>query len=448
MADRACGVVECLSPGHVPWQGVRLVCHAPVNEKARMCAPISMPYAREPLKRPPVFSAGWREICIRMKGKTIKTMISEERIREVFTELAAIDSESFQEKEIGENVAGRLRELGLEVVTDAGTDPAFLRAHPDSFTNIFGRLKGNIPGEPVLFAAHLDTVAPGRNKQVVIGRDGVIRSAGDTVLGADDLCGITAILEALTVIQEKKPEHPDIEVLITTAEEPHCEGSRFFDYGLIRARNGYVLDLTGPIGTAAVAAPGILSFTVDIKGKAAHAGFAPEEGVNALTIAAKTLMQIPVGRIDDRTTANIGRIEGGTAINIVPENVRLAGEVRSLDHTRAVERTDEILKLFEENARKAGGIARCRRTEHVRAYRIDEKDPVVVRFEKACEAEKLESRRITTLGGSDANRLNEAGIHTIVIANGMQNVHSTSEFTRLDDITKCAKLTLKLMTIK
>lgn len=386
-------------------------------------------------------------ICSKMKGKTIQTMISEERIREIFTELAAIDSESFSEKEIGENVIKRLRELGLDVITDGSTDLAFLQAHPDSFPNIFGRLKGNIQGEPVLFAAHLDTVAPGKGKQAVVSDDGVIHSAGDTVLGADDLCGIAAILEALTVIRENGLEHPDIEVLITTAEEPHCEGSRFFNFGLIKARNAYVLDLTGLIGTAAVSAPGILSYTVDIRGKAAHAGFAPEEGINALTIAAESLTQIPVGRIDEQTTVNIGRIEGGTAVNIVPERIRLTGEVRSLDHARAVRRTEEILRLFEENARKAGGIAHCRSTEHVRAYRIDETDPVVERYQKACASEKIESRLMTTLGGSDANRLNAAGIHSIVIANGMQNVHSTAEYTRLDDIRKCAALTLKLMTI-
>ena len=111
-------------------------------------------------------------------------------------------------------------------------------------------------------------------------------------------------------------------------------------------------------------------------------------------------------------------------------------------------RADDILRQFEENARKAGGIAHCSKKEHIRAYRIDETDPTVERFKRACEAEGLENRQIITLGGSDANRLNAAGIHAIVIANGMQNVHSTSEYTRLSDLKRCAELTLKLMTIE
>ena len=156
-------------------------------------------------------------------------MVSEERIRTVFTELAEIDSESFWEKRIGENIVSRLRALGLEVTTSSGTRKEFLEAHPGSHPNIYAALKGTVPGEPVLFSAHLDTVAPGIGKKAVTEKDGTIRPAGNTVLGADDISGLTAILEALTVIRETGADHPDIEILITPAEEPFCEGSANFD---------------------------------------------------------------------------------------------------------------------------------------------------------------------------------------------------------------------------
>ena len=375
-------------------------------------------------------------------------MVNEGRIRKAFSELVEYDSESFREKQIGEEVVKRLRELGLEVMTDGGTDKAFLEAHPASFPNIYAQLKGIAPGEPVLFSAHLDTVAPGNGKHAVNGGNGTIRSAGNTVLGADDVSGIVSILEALTVIQENGMEHPDIEVLITSAEEPFCEGSRFFDFRRIRARTAYVLDLTGPIGTAAIAAPTILSFTAEIRGRAAHAGFAPEKGINALTIAAEALAEIPTGHVDAYSTVNIGTITGGTANNIVPENVRLTGEIRSLKHSEAVRRTEEIFRKFDINTRKAGGIAFCRQNENIRAYSVDKESPAVRRFERACRAERLESRLVSTLGGSDANRLNEAGITAIVIACGMENVHSTEEYTTISDLRKSAELTIKLMTIK
>ena len=159
-----------------------------------------MPYAREPETAPGFLmpEAGNRQ---NKERKPEGTMISEERIRSAFLELAAIDSESYREKAIGKAVTARLRALGLEVITEGTTGRGFLNLHPDSHPNILARLKGTAPGDPVLFSAHLDTVSPGTNKEPVVVEDGTIRSAGETVLGADDLCGIVSILEALRVIR-------------------------------------------------------------------------------------------------------------------------------------------------------------------------------------------------------------------------------------------------------
>ena len=110
------------------------------------------------------------------------------RIVENFIELSGFDSESFHERAIAEYIADRLVSLGVQVRTDT-TDEAYLRAHPDSFPNIYGFLPGNTEGEPLLFSAHLDTVAPGNGKRAYVTEKGEILSGGDTVLGADDLSG-------------------------------------------------------------------------------------------------------------------------------------------------------------------------------------------------------------------------------------------------------------------
>lgn len=374
-------------------------------------------------------------------------MVKEERIKNLFIELARFDSESFYEKQIGEYVVSKLRSLGLAVDTEHTTSPDFLAEHPESHPNIFAKLEGNISGEPVLFSAHLDTVSPGNGKKAIVEEDGKIHSAGGTVLGADDISGIVSIMEALAIIGERKLPHPDIEVLITPAEEPFCEGARFFNYELVRAKMGYVLDLTGPVGTAAQRAPSILSFNAELKGKAAHAGFTPEEGINALNIAVQALGQIPTGHVDPETTVNIGTISGGMGKNIVPESIILAGEVRSLDHERANRRMKEIIETFNRDAKKAGGLAACRWQEHIRAFSVSTSEQVVQRFKKACEDSHLMSRMITTFGGSDGNRLNEAGIRTIVLSCGMEKVHTTSEYTSINELKKSAALTVKLMTV-
>ena len=102
-----------------------------------------------------------------------------------------------------------------------------------------------------------------------------------------------------------------------------------------------VITLTGPVGMAAYKAPSILAMEIQIKGKAAHAGFAPEEGVHAIAVAAKAISELKLGHIDEETTQNIGIIHGGLMSNIVPESCSIKGEVRSYDHEKAVRETEK-----------------------------------------------------------------------------------------------------------
>ncbi len=377
------------------------------------------------------------------------SLSSTNRIVDNFIKLTKYDSEFFHEGAIANDIISRLTSLGVAVRTDT-TDERYLKEHPSSHPNIYGFLPGNRDGEPILFSAHLDTVASGNGKRAQVTADGKIISDGTTVLGADDISGIVSILEALERIQEGNLEHPDIEILITVAEEPFCEGSKYFDFGILKSQKAYVFDLTGPVGRAAIAAPSISSFEIEVRGKAAHAGFAPEEGINALSIAVESLKELKTGRIEEDLTVNFGTIVGGTGNNIVPEYIRVTGEIRSLDHQKVLDEMERIFQKFDENARKAGGIAFCSRNDHMKAYRIDETAAVVNRFRKAAEqlgyAETTEL--ITTYGGSDGNRLNEHGIPTIVLACAMENVHTTGEYTVISELEKSAELALKLMILK
>lgn len=378
--------------------------------------------------------------------------INENRILEEFQRLVGFDSESFCEADIAAYLKKRLLDLGLSVFEDSAREQ-MLSKNPQltkAASNIYGFLKGNVAGETILFSSHMDTVSPGNGKKAILHEDGKITSDGSTVLGADDISGIVSILEALTVIRENQLEHPDIEVLFTMAEEPYCEGSRYVEYDRIKANYGYVLDLVGPVGRAANAAPSILSLKVEIKGRAAHAGFAPEEGVNALNIAVDALSGIPTGHIGEDTTVNFGLIRGGSGKNIVPENVVVEGEIRSLVHEKALREVEKIQNSFREAAGKYGGTVEINVIEHIHAYHIDSEENVIKRFLKAVPqvGQCIRPECITTFGGSDANRLNEHGISTIVLACAMENCHSRSEYTHIDEIKKSAELTLKLMTIK
>ncbi|HWT27756.1 MAG TPA: M20/M25/M40 family metallo-hydrolase [Mobilitalea sp.] len=368
-------------------------------------------------------------------------MVNKTRITEEFCSLVEIDSLSFQEREIADIIKKSLSNLGFTVKEDdAG------KHYSGNCGNIYGYLEGELEGEPLLFSAHLDTVGPGVNKKAIVHEDGTITSDGSTVLGADDLSGIVSILEAVRTIKENGLPHRSIEILFTIAEEVYIRGSEVYDYSGIRAKEAYVLDLSGPVGTAALTAPTLVSFTATIHGKASHAGFAPELGINAIAVAAKAITQIKQGRIDEDTTVNIGLIEGGKARNIISDLCILKGEVRSLHHGKALSETDKIKDIIHEVALENHAEEVFETEFGCLAYKVEQEHPVVRRFEKACAELGYEFSYIDTFGGSDNNNFMRYGITGIVVACGMNQVHSCSEYTHIEELAKCSEIVLRLMT--
>lgn len=369
--------------------------------------------------------------------------VNEKRICEEFSELVQIDSVSFGERRMADCIRGKLERMGFTVSEDdAG-------AHYGSDTgNIYGFLKGSLPGAAVLLSAHLDTVQPGIGKQAVFhgGPSGYFTSAGDTVLGADDAAGLVEILEGIRSVQESGVPHRDIEVLFPVAEEVYVKGTEVFDFSKIRAREAYVLDLSGPVGTAALRAPSLISFQVTVKGRAAHAGFAPEQGIHAIGIAAEAVSRIRQGHLDQETTLNIGTISGGQATNIVPDICVCRGEIRSYSHTKALDAAEHIREVFAASAEKAGGAAAVELSIDLTAYETRKDVPAVRNFINACERLGITPELTETFGGSDNNNFAKHGIRGIVISCGMQECHSVRERVELGDLVLGARLVAELIT--
>lgn len=367
--------------------------------------------------------------------------MNKDRLVKEFCKLVEIDSPSFGERNMADQLKDYLLELGFTVHEDnAGLH------YNGNCGNIYGFLKGNLKGEPLLFSAHMDTVEPSKGKKAVVHSNEHITSAGNTVLGADDISGIVAILEAIRTIKEESRPHRDIEVLFTIAEEVYILGSEVFDYSMIRSKKAYVLDLSGAVGEAAVIAPTLISFTAKVIGKAAHAGFAPENGIHAIAIAAETIGKIQQGRVDSKTTINIGKIEGGLATNIVPEICTLQGEVRSYDHNKALKEVDRINDTFQKVTEQHKASCQFTSSFGCIAYNIDIKHPVVTNYEAACNKLGIRTKYIKTFGGSDNNNFVRHGITGIVIACGMNKVHSTEEYTQVSELMNCSNIVIELMT--
>jgi tripeptide aminopeptidase len=377
-------------------------------------------------------------------------MINTNRLVSQFKTMVEFDSETYHEREIADYLTLQLKEFGFEVEEDdAGIQlKERITGYGNQFPtgNLYGRLKGNTESSPVLLSAHMDTVRPGIGKRAVQDEHGVITSEDETILGADDLSGVAAILEAVRVIKEENLPHPDIEILFPVAEENYGKGSQIFDYSKVSSKLAYVFDLSGEIGLAAMAAPTLISFEIRIQGRNAHAGFCPQLGINAIEIGAHAISQLKQGWVDEVTTVNIGKISGGKQTNIVPDDCIILGEIRSLKDERALEELEKLRQIFSKTAALFEGSMEFLYEKQIEAYEIRDEEEVVKRFRKVCGQLGLTPVIQVTLGGSDNNHFVKNGIRGIVVACGMNEVHTTKEYTTVDQLEKTAALALGLIT--
>lgn len=356
-------------------------------------------------------------------------MAWKQNIIEDFKQLVSFDSISFHERKTADWLLARLKSMGFSVEEDqAGA------YYGGDTGNIFAVLDGELEGDPVIFCAHMDVVEPGSGKKSVLEKDGTIHSAGDTVLGADDISGILEILYGVQLVIDSGKPHKKIEILFTIGEELYVKGSDVFDYSKVTAKQAYVLDLSGAVGDAARRAPSIISVRAEIRGKAAHAGFEPERGIHAIAVAAEAVTRLSMGHVDEDTTFNIGTINGGTATNIVPDSCVVTGEIRSYDHSKALEYVKNTEKIFAEEADKAGATAEVTHQVHLVAYETPVESRTVKDFLKACEKTGLPGTLTETFGGSDNNSFAKHGIEGLVLSCGMYQAHSTNEYTKIKDL--------------
>lgn len=363
------------------------------------------------------------------------------RMLQEFFDLVKITSSTRREREAADFVTARLKELGCTVTEDQTGEKIQGNAG-----NLIARFPGNRPGVPVvMLSAHLDCVEPCSGIEPVL-ENGVIRSAGDTILGSDDKAGVAAILEALRVLKESGKEHGDILVVMSVAEEGGLLGAKNIDRTLLQADFGYALDGGGDIGEIVAAAPGQEQLDVTVYGKKAHAGIEPEAGVNAITLAGKALAAMKQGRIDEETTANIGMIQGGVATNIVPDRVELKCEARSLKVDKLTAQVNHMKRVFEETAKAGGGRVEIVTERIYQPYVLAEDSTVIQTAVAAAKTLKLAPKVTVTGGGSDANYYNIYGVPCAVLSVGMTKPHTTEETVKEADLYLAVELILAILS--
>jgi len=367
--------------------------------------------------------------------------VNQERLINEFIELVKVDSETKYEAEIAKVLKNKFNNLGLEVIEDSAQNKT-----DHSANNLICTLKGNKNVDPIFFTAHMDTVTPGKNIKPRISNE-YIQSNGTTILGADDKAGIAVLLEVIRILKEQNYDHGDIQFVITVGEESGLAGAKALDYSLLNASFGYALDSDGPVGNIVIEAPFQSKIFTKIYGKSSHAGVAPEKGVSAITVAAKAIAKMSLGRIDEETTANIGYFKGGkeTQTNVVCDFVEIVSEARSLKKEKLMDVTNNMQTTFEQVASKFGGRADVEIKEMYPGFQQKKDDPVVQMAQYAAEKLDLPVQLLKSGGGSDANIFNGYGIPTANLAVGYEYIHTTKERIHVNHLFNLTRLVLRII---
>jgi tripeptide aminopeptidase len=364
---------------------------------------------------------------------SIAGTVDPERLVQTFLDLVAVDSPTGHEERIGVELERRFASLGCQVRRDA-------------IGNIVAVLPGRRDGT-ILVATHMDTAGTDRGIRPIVGEDGLIRTDGSTILGADDKSGIAGCLEFLTLLPAH-PEwsHPTIEFVVTVGEESGLLGSRHLDTSGLHATHGFVLDTAGVMGSVTYWSPTSVYLTITFHGRKAHAGVEPEKGINAVTAAAEAIAAIPLGRIDEETVANIGTITGGEARNVVPGKVVLEGMARSHDRAKLDTQLATMREACERAARARGATVEFVEEYIYSTYKIDEDAAPYREAAAAIRSIGLDVVARKSGGGTDANFFNAKGIPCVALPTGMVDEHATSEHITVANMVTACQILIAIAT--
>jgi tripeptide aminopeptidase len=371
----------------------------------------------------------------------IHAVSSEERERLLaeFIRFCEIETPSGRERGLAQALTDELRALGIQVEED-DTAP---QTGSDS-GNLIARVPGPEGMPTVLLCAHMDTV-PLEGPVEVVSQDGLLTNRHEAILGADNKAAVATILAAVRRLVRDGSPPAGIELLFTTGEEQALKGAKSVDMTRLGADYGYVFDHASPIGEIVIASPTYYSLEARFRGQAAHAGIRPEAGHNAIAAAASAIANMRIGRVDPETTANVGRIHGGTAANVVAERCYVELETRSLDAEKAGRSVTEMVDALTEAASDAECDVETSVERLFQGYRLPRTAAAVEVAAAALRDNEIEPVYITTGGGSDANVFIQAGLPVVNLANGTERNHQPDEAVTIEALETMLEVTVSLV---
>ena len=369
------------------------------------------------------------------------------------------------EQPIGKAVKAALLEAGVPSRCIRFDDANARIPVPTPTGNLIVQLPGTLKDRPrLMFSAHLDTVPLCAGAKPRVSGRKVVNDA-ETALGGDNRTGCGVLVTLAAELLSMSLQHPPITLLFTVREESGLHGARYLnpaDLGGVSMGFNYDGRRAADVIVGAVGAD---RWEVDIKGKAAHAGVAPEKGVSATLILALALAEAKAGGYwgkvtlpEGEGTSNVGVVSGpgdtpaGDATNVVTDFVHVKGESRSHDPKVFRLITAAYKKAFANAAAavtddqgKPGKATFRGRTDYL-PFRLKETEPVVRAAAAGVRSIGREPNVRVANGGLDANWFVKHGIPTVTFGAGQNEIHTVNEWVDLNEYEAGCELAVALAT--
>lgn len=277
-----------------------------------------------------------------------------------------------------------------------------------------------------------------------IGED-IITASGTTLLGADDKAGIATVMAAVRhLLRHPEIPHGRIRVCFNPDEEIG-HGLRTLELSQLGADFGYTLDAEarGEVDYESFSAD---AATVEIRGVAAHPGWAKDVMVNALRLAGRFLAALPIETSPERTAGRDGFVHPNEVSgNSERATVRMILRDFELDGLAAkrtiVERVAADIRAAEPRARVE--VTFREQYRNMRYWLEKDMRPVDYAVEAVRRA-GLSPVSSAIRGGTDGSQLTARGLPTPNIFCGMHEVHSQREWVSLQDMARAADVLIRL----
>ena len=378
----------------------------------------------------------------------------------------SVEGVTGQEANIAAAVSDALKKIGVPSQAIRFDDANTRIPLPTETGNLIVDLPGTRSGPRLLFSTHLDTVPLCAGAKPRREGDRIV-SDGTTALGGDARTGVALlVMLAETLIKHKLP-HPPITLLFTVREESGLHGARELNPADLGGPT-MCINVDGQLASdLIIGAVGQENWEVEIRGRASHAGVAPEKGISATLVGAIALAEAQnagwfgkVVKPDGRGTSNVGIFGGkdgkpaGDATNVVTDYAFIKGEARSPEAafaTKIAEGYGDAFAKAKEQVKDHEGDTAEVAFRHQTAYppfKLEENSPVVKRAIKALEMLGIEANCLFSNGGLDANWLDKHGIPTITIGAGQGEIHTIKEYVNLAEYEKGCRLGILMATLE